>query len=118
MPFVTANADPDYFGDGLAEDIATNLSRFGELLVIAQHSAARFKGQPFDAARIGADLGARYPLTGSVRRDGGRVRIAAQLVESASGKQLWAENYDRDLSDFFRFRMKLPSTLSETWPRD
>jgi adenylate cyclase len=77
------------------------LSKFAGLFVIARHSAFRYRGSQLDVKQIGCDLGVRYFLVGSVRRDAGRVRITAQLVDATTGTQLWAEHYDRELTDIF-----------------
>jgi adenylate cyclase len=81
------NGDPqqDYFSDGIAEDITTELSRFSELVVIARNSAFQYKGKAVDVRQVGRELGARYVLEGSVRRTADRVRIAAQLIDATTG---------------------------------
>src|SRR5436309_319428 len=93
LPFTIGSADTDqgYLSEGLAEDLTTNLSRFGELFVVAHQSAKQFKDKPFDASQVGRELGVRYLLTGNVRRDASRVRITAQLVNAATAHQLWTE---------------------------
>ena len=103
LPFANLSDDPqqDYFSDGITEDITTELSRFSELLVIARNSAFQYKGKAIDIRQIGRELGARYVLEGSVRRRGSRIRIAAQLIDGATGTHRWSERYDRDLHDAF-----------------
>src|SRR5215475_63907 len=103
LPFQNMSGDPEqeYFSDGLTEDIITELSRFKNLLVVARNSSFTFKGQAVDVKEIGRKLGARYVVEGSVRRAGNRIRITAQLLETATGNHLWAERYDRDLEDIF-----------------
>jgi adenylate cyclase len=103
LPFTNMSGDPlqDYFSDGISEDLITSLSKFAGLFVIARHSAFRYKGSQLDVRQIGSDLGVRYLLVGSVRRDAGRVRITAQLVDATTGTQLWAEHYDRELTSIF-----------------
>jgi adenylate cyclase len=103
LPFTNMSGDPqqDYFSDGVSEDLITSLSKFAGLFVIARHSAFRYRGSQFDVRQIGCDLGVRYLLVGSVRRDAGRVRITAQLVDATTGTQLWAEHYDRELTSIF-----------------
>jgi len=103
LPFANLSGDPqqDYFSDGITEDITTELSRFSELLVIARNSAFQYKGKAVDSRQVGHELGARYLLEGSVRRSGDRVRIAAQLIDAATGAHRWAERYDRELHDVF-----------------
>jgi TolB-like protein/class 3 adenylate cyclase/Tfp pilus assembly protein PilF len=103
LPFQNMSGDPEqeYFADGIVEDIITALSRFKSLFVIARNSSFTYKGRPVDIKQVGRELGVRYVLEGSVRKSGGRVRITGQLIEAATGEHLWAERYDRDLSDVF-----------------
>ena len=103
LPFLNMSgyAEQDYFSDGISEDITTSLSKFADLLVIARNSAFQYKGRNVDAKRIGQELGVRYLLEGSVRRDAERVRITAQLIEADTGKHVWAEHYDGDLAGIF-----------------
>jgi TolB-like protein len=103
LPFVSLSSDPeqDYYADGIVEDIITGLARIKWLQVIARNSSFAYKGKSVDAKLAGKDLGVRYLLEGSVRRAGGRVRVTAQLVDAATGLQLWAERYDRALDDIF-----------------
>ncbi|NIP90241.1 MAG: transcriptional regulator, partial [Gammaproteobacteria bacterium] len=93
---VSGDPEQEFFSDGIAEDIITQLSRFRTLFVIARNSSFAFKGQAIDVKEIGRDLGVQYVVEGSVRRAGNRVRITAQLVEAETGNHLWAERYDRD----------------------
>lgn len=103
LPFVnlSADADQEYFADGITEDLITALSQDPYLHVIARNSVFAFKGEPVDVRTVGRRLDARYVVEGSVRRSAGRVRVSAQLVESESGHHLWADRYDRDLGDVF-----------------
>jgi TolB-like protein/DNA-binding winged helix-turn-helix (wHTH) protein len=103
LPFdnMSGDAEQEYFSDGLSEDITTDLSRVSGLLVIARNSAFAYKGKPVDLAGVSRELGVRYALEGSVRRSGQRVRINAQLIDCTTGGHLWAERYDRDLTDIF-----------------
>src|SRR5215471_7801744 len=98
---MTGDPDQDYFGDGIAEDIITMLSRSPSLFVIARNSSFTYRGRSVDIKQIGRELGVRYVLEGSVRRGGNRIRTTAQLIDSETGKHLWAERYDRDLADIF-----------------
>ena len=93
--------DQEYFADGIAEDLITALSRFQELFVIARNSTFVFKGRAVDVKDVGRRLGVHYVVEGSTRRTGDRVRVTAQLIEAATGRHLWAERYDRELSDIF-----------------
>jgi TolB-like protein len=103
LPFtnMSGELEQEYFADGIAEDIITELSRFGGLFVIARNSSFQWKGKLIDVRQIGRDLGVRYLLEGSVRKAGDRVRISAQLIDAGSGSHLWAEHYDRNLQDVF-----------------
>ena len=103
LPFDNMSRDPeqDYFSDGLSEDIITDLSKVSALFVIARNSAFAYKGNALKIPDICRELGVRFALEGSVRRAGNRVRITAQLVDGSHGGHLWAERYDRDLTDIF-----------------
>ncbi len=103
LPFdnMTSDPDQDYFADGIAEDLITALSRFRELFVIARNSTFVFKGKVADIKDVGRRLGVQYVVEGSLRRTGNRVRVTAQLIEAATGRHVWAERYDRELSDVF-----------------
>jgi len=116
LPFANLSGDPqqDYFSDGITEDITTELSRFSELVVIARNSAFQYKGKAVDIRQVGRELGARYVLEGSVRRGGDRVRIAAQLIDAATGAHRWAERYDRELHDAFAVQDEVARTIVTT----
>ena len=103
LPFTNLSGDPEqeYFADGMVEDIIAGLSRIKWLFVIARHSSFTYKGVAIDVKRVGRELGVRYLVQGSVRKDGSRVRISAQMVEAESGHQLWSERFDRSLDDVF-----------------
>jgi adenylate cyclase len=103
LPFTNMSGDPEqeYFSDGISEDIITDLSKIAGLTVIARNSSFTFKGRSVDVRAVGRDLGVRSVLEGSIRRAGNRVRITAQLVDAATGAHLWADRYDRDLTDIF-----------------
>jgi TolB-like protein len=103
LPFdnLIGNAEQDYFADGMVEDIIAGLSRIKWLFVIARHSSFAYKGTATDVKQIARELGVRYLVQGSVRKDGRRVRISAQMIEAASGRQLWSERFDRPLDDVF-----------------
>jgi len=116
LPFANLNGDPqqDYFSDGIAEDITTELSRFSELQVIARNSAFQYKGNAVDVRQVGRELGARYVLEGSVRRSADRVRIAAQLIDATTGTHRWAERYDRELHDAFAIQDEVVRAIVTT----
>jgi adenylate cyclase len=103
LPFTNMSGDPEqeYFSDGISEDIITDLSKIAGLTVIARNSSFTFKGRSVDIRDVGRDLGVRSVLEGSIRRAGKRVRITAQLIDAATGAHLWADRYDRDLTDIF-----------------
>ena len=103
LPFINMSGDPEqeYFSDGISEDIITDLSKIGGLTVIARNSSFTYKGRSVDLRTVGRDLGVRSVLEGSIRRAGKRVRITAQLIDAATSTHLWADRYDRDLTDIF-----------------
>jgi TolB-like protein len=103
LPFHNLSADPanEYFSDGMTEELISKLSGVQHLDVTARTSVARFKGSNKDIREIGAELGVPYVLEGSVRKDGDRVRISAKLINAATGLQLWANDFDNDLTDIF-----------------
>jgi TolB-like protein/class 3 adenylate cyclase len=103
LPFANLSGDPEqeYFADGMVEEIITALSRIRWLFVIARNSTFTYKGQAVDVKQVGRELGVRYVLEGSVRKAGGRVRIAAQLIDALSGAHLWADRFDGSLEDVF-----------------
>ena len=114
LPFSNLSGDPgqDYFTDGIVEDIITELSRFGELFVIARNSSFKYKGKAVDVRDVGHELGVRYVLEGSVRRGGDRIRITAQLIEAATGVHCWAERYDRKLEGIFAVQDEVVGTIA------
>jgi len=114
LPFVnvSGDAEQDYFSDGITEDIITELSRNRSLVIIARNSSFAFRGGAGDVRRIGRELGADYLVEGSVRRLGPNVRITVQLSETDSGRQLWAERYDRGLHDIFRVQDEITGTIA------
>ena len=103
LPFINMSGDPEqeYFSDGITEDIITDLSKIGGLMVIARNSSFVYKGRTVDIRAVGRELGVTSVLEGSIRRAGNRVRITAQLVDARTGAHLWADRYDRDLTDIF-----------------
>ncbi len=125
LPVVNMSNDPEqeYFSDGITEDITTELSRMSGLFVISRNSAFTYKGRAAKVKDIGREMGVRYVLEGSVRKAGDRVRITAQLIDATTGHHLWAERYDRPLTDIFAVQdeivrrivttLKLQLSLSE-----
>jgi len=103
LPFVNLSGDPkeEYFSDGMTEEITSALAKISNLLVVGRTSAFAFKGKNEDLSAIGLALHATYLMEGSVRKAGDRVRISAQLINAATGNQVWSESYDRNLPDIF-----------------
>ena len=103
LPFANMSSDPEqeYFSDGITEDLITDLSKLSGLFVISRNSAFLYKGKVVKPEQVSQELGVRYLLEGSIRKANSRVRITAQLIDSATGYHLWAERYDRDLQDIF-----------------
>jgi adenylate cyclase len=114
LPFANMSGDPqqEYFADGIAEDIITLLSKSRALFVIARNSTFTYKGRAVDVRQIGQELGVRYVLEGSVRKAGNRVRVTGQLIEAVTGGHLWAERYDRDLTDIFAVQDEITADVS------
>ncbi|MBW2670163.1 MAG: tetratricopeptide repeat protein, partial [Deltaproteobacteria bacterium] len=103
LPFTNMSNDPEqeYFSDGLTEEIISALSSVPKLFVIARNSTFTYKGKPVKVQQVSRELGVRYVLEGSIRKSGDEIRITAQLIDALSGHHLWAERYDRNLSDIF-----------------
>ncbi len=114
LPFTNLSGDPEqeYFSDGITEDIITELSRFRSLFVIARNSSFTYKDRAANVQDIGRDLGVRYVVEGSVRRAGQRVRVTAQLIETETGRHLWADRYDRQLEDIFSLQDEITRTIA------
>jgi adenylate cyclase len=106
LPFVNMSGDPEqeYFSDGLTEEIISGLARVPFLFVIARNSSFTYKGNPVKVQKISKELGVRYVLEGSVRKEGNRVRITAQLIDAISGHHIWSERYDRELKNIFELQ--------------
>ena len=103
LPFnnMSGDAQQEYIADGITENIITALSKVSEMLVIARNSVFTYKGRPVKVQQVSQELGVRYVLEGSIQKAGDRVRITGQLVDATTGHHLWAEQYDRDMTDFF-----------------
>ncbi len=103
LPFtnMSGDAEQEYFTDGMTEDLITDLSKISALFVIARNSSFAYKGRAAKVQEIGRDLGVRFVLEGSIRKSGNRVRITAQLIDAETSGHLWAERFDRDLTDIF-----------------
>ena len=113
LPFVNMSGDveQEYFSDGISEDITTDLSKVSALDVIARNTAFNFKGSTDDAPAIARKLGVSHVLEGSVRKAGNRVRITAQLIDGRTGAHLWADRYDRDLTDIFAIQDEISHSI-------
>src|SRR5258708_465754 len=114
LPFQNMSGDPEqeYFADGVVEDIITALSRFRSLFVIARNSSFTYKGKAVDVRQAGRELGVRYVLEGSIRKASNRMRITAQLIDATSGAHVWADRYDRDLSDIFAVQDEITASVA------
>jgi TolB-like protein len=116
LPFANLSGDPaqDYFADGITENLTTELSRVHKSFVIARNTAFTYKGKNVDAKEIGKELGVRYVLEGSVQREGARVRVNAQLIDTESGAHLWADRFDEDVADLFKLQDEVVARLART----
>ncbi len=116
LPFqnMSADAEQEYFADGIVEDIITALSRFKSFSVAARNSTFVYKGQAVDIRRAARELGVRYVLEGSVRRAGTRLRVAAQLIDGVTGSHLWAEKFDGAVEDVFDVQDRITANVAAT----
>jgi adenylate cyclase len=113
LPFANMSGDAEqaYFSDGISEDIITDLSKVSALSVVSRNSAFQFKGRHVDVRQVAAQLGVSHVLEGSVRKAGNRVRITAQLIDAARDAHVWAERYDRDLTDIFALQDEISQAI-------
>src|SRR3984957_9463998 len=113
LPFsnMSGDTEQDYFADGISEDIITGLSKLRWFFVIARNSSFIYKGKTVDIRQVGRELGVRYVLEGRGRKGGSRVRVTAQLIDGATGKHLWADRYDRDLTDIFALQDEITKNV-------
>ena len=113
LPFanMTGDAGKEYLSDGITEDIITNLSKFPSLFVIARTSVFTYKDKTATVQQVSEELGVRYVLEGSFREAGQKVRVSAQLIDATTGHHLWAERYDRDLSDIFALQDEIAQAI-------
>lgn len=118
LPFSApdANSKHTLFADGMVEDIIAALSRFKSLFVIARNSSFAYKGRPVDIKLAGRELGVRYIVEGSMRTNGDQLRVAVQLIDAASGYQLWSERYDRKLADVFAVQDEIARAIVSVLP--
>ncbi len=114
LPFDNLTPDPEqaYFADGLAEDLITRLSSWRAFPVIARNSSFQYRGGTLDLKQVGAKLGARYLVEGSVRRAADQIRITAQLIDATSGENVWAETFDREITDLFALQDEISDTIA------
>ena len=113
LPFVNMSGEPEqeYFSDGITEDIITDLSKVSALSVVARNTAFAFKGQTHDVKEVARTVGVTHVLEGSVRKAGNRVRITAQLIDGAKGDHVWADRYDRELTDIFEIQDEISKAI-------
>ena len=113
---MSGDSEQEFFADGMAEDIITELSRFSDINVLARNSTFVYKGQKINVPEVGRQLGADYVVEGSVRKAGNRVRITVQLIDVVSGNHVWAERYDRELDDIFAVQDDVTSRIVAALP--
>ncbi len=115
LPFNNMSGDPDqeYFGDGITEDLITDLSKISGLFVVARNTSFTYKGKAVKAQQVSQDLGINFILEGGVRKVGTRVRVSAELVDGRDGGHLWADRYDRDLTDIFAIQDEITHSIIE-----
>ncbi|HET9336997.1 MAG TPA: tetratricopeptide repeat protein [Sphingomicrobium sp.] len=115
LPFqnMSGDVEQEYFSDGISEDITTDLSKISALAVTARNTAFTFKGQAVNVCEVARSVHVSHVLEGSVRKAGGRLRITAQLIDGATGEHLWAERYDRDLTDIFAIQDEISHAIVE-----
>jgi TolB-like protein/class 3 adenylate cyclase len=116
LPFANIGGDSeqDYFVDGVTESLTTDLSRIRGSFVIARNTAFTYRGKAFDVTRIGRELNVRYALEGSAQRSGNRMRINAQLIDAQSGSHLWAERFERPVTDLFEMQDEIVARIANT----
>jgi TolB-like protein len=114
LPFANLGGDPEqeYFVDGVAESLTTDLSRIAGSFVIARNTAFTYKGKPFDVKQIGRELNVRYVLEGSVQRSGNRLRVNVQLIDAETGAHLWAQRFDKPVADLFDMQDEIVARLA------
>jgi adenylate cyclase len=115
LSFTNMSADPEqeYFSDGVADDIITELSRIRSFFVIARNSSFTYKGRAIDIRQVARELGVRYVLEGGVRRNSERLRVTAQLVDAETGSHLWADRYERPLADLFALQDEIAAAVAK-----
>jgi TolB-like protein/class 3 adenylate cyclase/tetratricopeptide (TPR) repeat protein len=116
LPFANIGGDPEqeYFVDGVTESLTTDLSRIRGSFVIARNTAFTYRGKALDVTKIGRELNVRYALEGSVQRSGARMRVNAQLIDAQSGSHLWAERFERPVTDLFEMQDEIVARIANT----
>jgi len=114
LPFANLGEDrqQQYFADGITEDLTTDLSRIEDMFVISRNTAFTYRNRAVDTKQIGRELGVRYVLEGSVQRSGSHVRVNTQLIDADADAQLWAERFDRDLSDLLELQDEITTAIA------
>src|SRR6476659_4013173 len=115
LPFVNMSGDPEqeYFSDGITEDIITDLSKVSGLFVVARNTAFTYKGKHVDVQEVAKRFGVNFILEGSVRKAGTRVRVTGQLINGKDSGHVWADRYDRDLTDIFAIQDEITHAIVE-----
>ena len=115
LPFINMSGDPEqeYFSDGITEDIITDLSKVSGLFVVARNTAFTYKGKSVEVQEVAKRLGVNFILEGSVRKAGSRVRVTGQLIDGKTGGHMWADRYDRDLTDIFAIQDEITHAIVE-----
>ncbi len=115
LPFINMSGDPEqeYFSDGITEDIITDLSKVSGLSVVARNTAFTYKGKTVEVAEVAKHLDVNFVLEGSVRKAGARVRVTAQLINGKDDRHVWADRYDRDLTDIFAIQDEITHAIVE-----
>src|SRR5207249_9121839 len=111
--YLSRQSRAENFSDGITEDIITDLSKISGLVVVARHTAFTYKGKPVKVQQVGQELGVGFILEGSVRKAGARVRVTGQLISSESGAHVWAERFDRELTDIFAIQDEITHAIVE-----
>ena len=113
LPFNNMSGDPEqeFFSDGITEDIITDLSKISGLFVVGRNTSFTYKGKSIQLQQVAAELGVKYLLEGSVRKAGDRIRVTGQLIDGSTGGHLWADRYDRDLTDIFEIQDEITKTI-------
>ena len=115
LPFINMSGDPEqeYFSDGITEDIITDLSKVSGLSVVARNTVFTYKGKPVKVPEVARELGVEFVVEGSVRKAGSRVRVTGQLINGKDDRHVWADRYDRDLTDIFAIQDEITHAIVE-----